>query len=174
MSGMKMDNIDEFYGSGKIRHLQQQMDKDKTETKSHESELLKEIEVLWSRVRRTSPETHISQPLVPVDASRAEESMELATPLQPTLLLSTCSDDTPSEPIDPSLIPLPFSPVRTSSLAFSAELGSSHSSTSLDIQRVQNALAMARENLAQEANALSQLRTEVEDLRRQRPDPSPP
>ncbi|KAI6039962.1 hypothetical protein EDC04DRAFT_2602837 [Pisolithus marmoratus] len=46
--------------------------------------------------------------------------------------------------------------------------------TSLDIQRVKNALAMARENLAQEANALSQLRTEVEDLRRQIPGPSPP
>ncbi|KAI5981437.1 hypothetical protein EDC04DRAFT_2916530 [Pisolithus marmoratus] len=102
------------------------MDKDKTETKSHESELLKEIEVLRSRIRRTSPS------LVLVDASIAEE-----------------------KPIDPSLIPLLFSPLRTSSPTFFAGPGSSHSPTSLDIQRVQNALAMAGENLAQEANALS-------------------
>ncbi|KAI6043856.1 hypothetical protein EDC04DRAFT_538101 [Pisolithus marmoratus] len=175
-SGMMKDNIEDILRiegecvrlSARVYYLQQQMDKANTEVKSRESELLKEIEVLRSRVRRTSP------PLVPVDASIAEESMELATPLQPTLLLSTRSDDTPSEPIDPSLIPLPFSPVRTSSPAFSAELGFSHSPTSLDIQRVQHALAMARDNLAQEANALSRLRTEVEDRRRQIPDPSPP
>ncbi|KAI6014288.1 hypothetical protein EDC04DRAFT_663209 [Pisolithus marmoratus] len=175
-SGTKTDNMEDILRieeecvrlSAQVCHLQQQMDKAKTETKSRESELLKEIEVLRSRVRRTSSS------LVPVDASIAEESMELATPLQPTLLLSTRSDDTPSEPIDPSLIPLPFSPVRTSSPAFSAELGSSHGPASLDIQRVQNALTIARENLAQKENALAQLRTEVEDLRRQIPHPSPP
>ncbi|KAI6014297.1 hypothetical protein EDC04DRAFT_3145146 [Pisolithus marmoratus] len=175
-SDTKTDNMEDILRieeecvrlSAQICHLQQQMDKAKTETNSRESELLKEIEVLRSRVRRTS------SPLVPVDASIAEESMELVTPLQPTLLLSARSDDTPSEPIDPSLIPLPFSPVRTSSPAFSAELGSSRSPTSLDIQRVQNALTIARENLAQKENALAQLRTEVEDLRQQIPHPSPP
>ncbi|KAI6032548.1 hypothetical protein EDC04DRAFT_2898026 [Pisolithus marmoratus] len=150
---MKTDNIENTLRieeecvqlSAQVCHLQQQMDKAKADTKSRESKLLKEIEVLRSR------ETRVFQSLVPVDASIAEEKL-----------------------VDPSFIPLPFSPLRTSSLTFFAGLGSSHSPPSLDIQRIQNALAMARENLAQEANALSQLRTEVEDLRRQMPDPSPP
>ncbi|KAI5988112.1 hypothetical protein EDC04DRAFT_2912662 [Pisolithus marmoratus] len=93
-----------------------------------------------------------------------------------TATISMRSHDAPPEPIDLSLIryPLPFSPVRTSSLTFSAGPGSSHSPTSLDIQPVQNALMMARENLAQKENALAQLLTEVEDLQRQIPNPSPP
>ncbi|KAI5990704.1 hypothetical protein EDC04DRAFT_2911887 [Pisolithus marmoratus] len=173
-SGMKTDNIENILRieegvrpSAQVCHLQQQMDKAKAEMKSRESELLKEIEVLRSR------ETHVFQSLVPVDASIAEESMEFATPLQPSSY--PCSvTDTPPEPVDPSLVPLPFSPLRTSSLTFFAGPGSSHSPTSLDMQRVQNAPAIARDNLAQEANALSQLRMEVEDLRRQIPDPSPP
>ncbi|KAI6014306.1 hypothetical protein EDC04DRAFT_2609052 [Pisolithus marmoratus] len=183
-SGMKTDNTEDILRieeecvrdklSAQVCNPQQQMDKAETETKSRESELLKEIEILRSQVRRTSPETHVSQPLVPVDASIAEESMELPTPLQPILLLSTWNHDTPPEPIDPSLIPLPFSPVRTSSPTFFAGLGSSHSPTPLDIRRAQNALAMARENLTQEANALSRLRTEVEDLRRQIPNHNSP
>ncbi|KAI6039764.1 hypothetical protein EDC04DRAFT_2894910 [Pisolithus marmoratus] len=101
-SGMKKDNIEDILRieeecvrlSAQVCHLQWQMDKAKTETKSRESELLKEIEVLRSWARRTS------SPLVPVDASIAEESMGLATPLQPSLLLSTRSHDTPPEPID--------------------------------------------------------------------------
>ncbi|KAI6033350.1 hypothetical protein EDC04DRAFT_3142335 [Pisolithus marmoratus] len=90
--------------SAPVRYLQEQMDKSKAERKSRESELLNETEVLRSRVRRT----HC--PLVPVDASIAEESMELVTPLQLTLPLSTQSHDTPPEPVDSSSIPLPFSP----------------------------------------------------------------
>ncbi|KAI5988286.1 hypothetical protein EDC04DRAFT_2912560 [Pisolithus marmoratus] len=165
-SGMKKDNIEDILRieeecvrlSAQVCHLQWQMDKAKTETKSRESELLKEIEVLRSWARRTS------SPLVPVDASIAEESMGLATPLQPSLLLSTRSHDTPPEPID-------HLSLRTSCPDFSARVGSSHGPTSLDIQRV---LTIARENIAQKENALSQLRTEVEDLRRQIPHPSPP
>ncbi|KAI6025477.1 hypothetical protein EDC04DRAFT_3143158 [Pisolithus marmoratus] len=85
-SGMKTDNIENILQieeecvqlSAQVCHLQQQMDKEKAEMKSHESELLKEIEVLWSQ------ETHVFQSLVPVDASIAEESMEFAMPLQPS------------------------------------------------------------------------------------------
>ncbi|KAI6108234.1 hypothetical protein F5141DRAFT_105131 [Pisolithus sp. B1] len=154
--------------SAQVCHLRQQMDKAKVETSSREEELLKEIEVLRSRVKRAS------SPPVPVDTSIAEESMELATPLQPTLLLSTRNNDTLPEPIDPSLIPLPFSPLRTSSPTFSPQFVSPHSPTSSDIQRVQIALTTAKENLAQKESALAQLRAEVEDLRRQIPPPSPP
>ncbi|KAI6024654.1 hypothetical protein BKA83DRAFT_214604 [Pisolithus microcarpus] len=154
--------------SAQVCHLRQQMDRAKVETSSREEGLLKEIEVLRSQVRGTS------SPPVPVDASIPEESMELATPLQPTLLLSARSPDTLPEPIDPSLIPLPFSPVRTSSPSVSPQCVSSHSPTFSDIQRVQDALTTAKENLAQKENALAQLRAEVEDLRRQIPLPSPP
>ncbi|KIO09182.1 hypothetical protein M404DRAFT_308389 [Pisolithus tinctorius Marx 270] len=145
--------------SAQVCHLQQQMDKAKADARSREEELLKAIEVLQSRVRRSS------SPLFPVDASIAEESMELATPLQPTMLLSIQNHNTPPEPIDPSLIPLPFSPVRTSSPTFSPRCVSSQSPTPADIQRVEGALTTARENLAQKENALAQLRMEVEDLR---------
>ncbi|KAI6045945.1 hypothetical protein EDC04DRAFT_3086661 [Pisolithus marmoratus] len=63
MSGMKKDNIED------ILWIEEEcpMDKAKTETKSRESELLEEIEVLWSRARRTS------SPLIPANASIAEE-----------------------------------------------------------------------------------------------------
>ncbi|KAI6003399.1 hypothetical protein EDC04DRAFT_2908271 [Pisolithus marmoratus] len=175
-SGMGMHNKEDVLRIGEecvrlsapVYYLQEQMDKAKVERKFRESGLLKEIEVLRSRVRRTS------SLLVPVDASITEGSMELATPLQPTLLLSTRSHDTPPEPVDSSLIPLPFSPGRTSSPTVSTGLASSRSPTSLDIRRVQNAFTIARENLAQKEGALVQLRTEVEDLRRQIPHPSPP
>ncbi|KAI6154883.1 hypothetical protein BKA82DRAFT_309678 [Pisolithus tinctorius] len=174
-SGMKAHNMDDILRiedecvrlSAQVCHLQQQMDKAKADARLREEELLKEIEVLQSRVRRTS------SPLFPVDASIEEESMELATPLQPTMLLSMQSHDTPPEPIDPSLIPLPFSPVRTSSPTVSPRFVSSQSPTPADIQRVEDALTTARENLAQKENALAQLRMEVEDLRRQIPLPSP-
>ncbi|KAI6154870.1 hypothetical protein BKA82DRAFT_4072349 [Pisolithus tinctorius] len=175
-SGMKAHNMEDILRiedecvrlSAHVCHLQQQMDKAKADARSREEELLKEIELLRSRVGRSS------SPLFPVDASIAEESMELATPLQPTMLLSMQNHNTPPEPIDPSLIPLPFSPVRTSSPTFSPRRVSSQSPTPADIQRVEDALTTARENLAQKENGLAQLRMEVEDLRRQIPLPSPP
>ncbi|KAI6154994.1 hypothetical protein BKA82DRAFT_4348091 [Pisolithus tinctorius] len=109
-SGMNAHNMEDILWiedklSAQVCHLQQQMDKAKADARSCEEELLKEIELLQSQ------ETHVLQPLFPVDGSIAEESMELATPLQPTMLLSMQSHNTPPEPIDPSLIPLPFSPV---------------------------------------------------------------
>ncbi|KAI5999448.1 hypothetical protein EDC04DRAFT_2909014 [Pisolithus marmoratus] len=154
-SGMGMHNMEDVLRteeecvrlSAPVCYLQEQMDKAKAERKFRESGLLKEIEVLRSRVRRTS------SPLVPVDASVTEESMKLVTP-QPTLLLSSRSHDTPPEPVDPSLIPLPFSPVRTSSPTVSTGLASSRSPTSLDMRRVQNAFTIARENPAQKEGAL--------------------
>ncbi|KAI6033334.1 hypothetical protein EDC04DRAFT_2215639 [Pisolithus marmoratus] len=174
--GMGMHNMEDVLRteeecvrlSAPVCYLQEQMDKAKAERKSRESGLLKEIEVLRSRVRRTS-----SLPVL-VDASIAEESMKLVTPLQLTLPLSTRSHDTPLEPVDSSLISLPFSPGRTSSPTVSTGLASLRSPTSLDIQRVQNAFTIARENLVQKEGALVQLRTEVEDLRRPISHPSPP
>ncbi|KAI6154890.1 hypothetical protein BKA82DRAFT_4072638, partial [Pisolithus tinctorius] len=158
-SGMKAHNMEDILRIEDecvryVCHLQQQMDKAKADARSREEKLLKEIELLQSQARR------LSSPLFPVDASIAEESMELATPLQPTMLLSMQSRDTPPEPIDPSSYIIALLPCA-------------NSPTPADIQRVEDALTTARENLVQKENALVQLRMEVEDLRRQVPLPSP-
>lgn len=94
--------------------------------------------------------------------------MELATPLEPTTIFPPPDPQTPPEPVDPSLIPLPFSPKRTSSPPASFP-GSLHSPAQRDLQRVQDALMTARDNLMKKECVLAQLRTGVENLQRQIP-----
>ncbi|KAI6007974.1 hypothetical protein EDC04DRAFT_921866 [Pisolithus marmoratus] len=71
MSGMKGDNIEDILRieeecvrlSAQVCHLQEQMDNAKAESKSRQPELLEEIEVLQSRVRRTFSPMVLSMPV---------------------------------------------------------------------------------------------------------------
>ncbi|KAL4064520.1 hypothetical protein J3A83DRAFT_4376741 [Scleroderma citrinum] len=155
--------------STEVQHLQQQIDRTRASAKVREEELLREIATLRSRVGQLSSPYNPE----PFDTSMADENMELATPLQPTTILPLSGPATPPGPIDPSLFPLPFSPERTSSppLLLPAILSSP---AQRELERVQDALTTARDNLAKKDGALAQLRTDVEDLRRQMPRSSLP
>ncbi|KAG9314843.1 hypothetical protein JVU11DRAFT_3939 [Chiua virens] len=99
----------------------------------------------------------------------AEESMELASPLMPTII----SDPLTGHPfqdvqIEADLAALPFSPRHVSSPAPAPSPTSSpasrRSSTPQDIERVQAVLDVARTLLAQKEEALEELRAEMERL----------
>lgn len=150
--------------SAQVHYLQQEVHRTQTSAKAREEELLREIETLRLQLRQLSPPYHPGL----FDVSNADESMELATPLEPTTIFPPPDPQTPPEPVDPSLIPLPFSPKRTSSPPASSP-GSLHSPAQRDLQRVQDALMTARDNLMRKECVLAQLRTDVENLQRQIP-----
>lgn len=164
--------------SAQVHHLQRQIDQTQASAQAREDELLSEIEALRLKLRQLSPVSHpvgfdyrkayiTLQSYHPdfFDASNADESMDLATPLQPTTILPRSNASTAPDPVDPSLIPLPFSPERTSSPPSS----SPGSFAQCDLQRVQEALTTARDNLARKESVLARLRTDVEGLRQQIP-----
>ena len=110
---------------------------------------------------------HASSPQPLEDDIAAEESMELASPLMPTVSTAVPSHDTHTE-ID--LVTFPFSPKHASSpRPTSAALLTSPSATrrspvEQDIGKVQAALDIARNHLKQKEEALAQLHAEVERL----------
>ncbi|KIJ67071.1 hypothetical protein HYDPIDRAFT_26477 [Hydnomerulius pinastri MD-312] len=177
-SGMNMDVFPDVLRveeecvrlSAQVSDLRGQLDYARTSANIREKELLREIEQLRSSTRPQSPRLyHVHSPQLLEDDIAAEEDMELATPLQPTTILSTRSPITSSQFADPLLIPLPFSPERVSSPIASPPPSTSRRSGQQDIERVQEALLAARAHLAEKEDLLAQLRSDVEELRRQIP-----
>ncbi|KAG6329795.1 hypothetical protein ID866_9294 [Astraeus odoratus] len=178
MSGMKTDRMEHVLRieeecirlSAQVHHLQQQLEKSQVSARAREEELLQEIHALQLQVKRSSLPNNCPGPF---DADIAEENMQLATPLQPTSILSAQCPERSAQQDDPSLIPLPFSPERESS-PFSSPPRTSSGPSSHELQRAQDALMAARDNLAQKESVLARLRTDVDDLRRQVPHSKSP
>ena len=110
---------------------------------------------------------HASYPQPLEDDIAAEESMELASPLMPTVSTAVPSHDTHTE-ID--LVTFPFSPKHASSprpastTPLTSPGATRRSPGSQDIGRVQAALGVAQNHLKQKEEALAQLHAEVERL----------
>ncbi|OAX41174.1 hypothetical protein K503DRAFT_767910 [Rhizopogon vinicolor AM-OR11-026] len=99
-----------------VSQLELELECSRSTAKSREQELLKEINSLKATLHQQSPSLyhpHDARHLE--DDIDTEENMDLATPLQPTTILSW--NDLSLTPLqnDPLLVPLPFSPERNSS-----------------------------------------------------------
>ncbi|KAH7884515.1 hypothetical protein F5I97DRAFT_1830966 [Phlebopus sp. FC_14] len=124
--GMRMDDFQTVLRveeecvrlSVQVSELQQELEDVRNSAKFRETELLQEIERLKSSTRRPSSHflrVHNTHPLE--EDINDHESMELATPLQPTTILTAQSPANPFGFTEPLLVPLPFSPERASSPA---------------------------------------------------------
>ncbi|KAH7930196.1 hypothetical protein BV22DRAFT_1028714 [Leucogyrophana mollusca] len=157
--------------SVRLAEVEQQLKDSQSAAKTRETQLLGEIERLKnSSARQSSPRLYHAYGSEHLDDDiDAEESMELATPLQPTTILSARDPQTESPLVDPLLIPLPFLPERESSPATSSvrlpRRGSSPHHEKLN--EIQFHLAQARTQLAGKEKELAELRIAMEDLRRQ-------
>ncbi|KAF8841820.1 hypothetical protein BDN67DRAFT_949041 [Paxillus ammoniavirescens] len=166
-TSMTMDNFSDVLRieeecvrlSAQVDDLQAQLDHTRASARTRERELMLEIEQRFAQPPQRPYHVYGSHPL---EEDIAEDSMELATPLQPTITLSARSPlAATSQPSDPLLVPLPFSPERVSSPI------TSRSPVQQDIQRVHEALEAARAHLAAKETLLVQLRVDMETLRRQ-------
>ncbi|KIK91479.1 hypothetical protein PAXRUDRAFT_149414 [Paxillus rubicundulus Ve08.2h10] len=166
-TNMTMDNLSDVLRieeecirlSAQVNDLQAQLDHTHASAQTRERELMFEIEQRFAQTAQRPYHVYGSHPL---EEDIADDSMELATPLQPTITLSAQSPVvTTSQPSDPHLVPLPFSPERVSSPV------ASRSPIQQGIQRMHEALEAARTHLAAKEALLVQLRVDMETLRRQ-------
>ncbi|KAF9236263.1 hypothetical protein BU15DRAFT_77108 [Melanogaster broomeanus] len=153
-----------------VSDLQEQLDHTRTSARMREEELLQEIEQLRAVAGQSSPRLYnIYTPRPLEDDIAAEECMELATPLQPTITLSSHTPiiitTATAQRTDPLLVPLPFSPERVSSPVASPR--ASRNPGGQDIVGVEEALVAARARLAEKEELLAELRVDMERLRRQ-------
>ncbi|KAF9223927.1 hypothetical protein BS17DRAFT_781436 [Gyrodon lividus] len=152
--------------SAQVSHLQEQLNHTHASARMRETELLREIEQRRASARQPSPHLyHVYSPQPLEEDIATEDSMQLATPMQPTIALSAPSPNAvitiAHQHADPLLVPLPFSPERVSSPIASPRPGEQ------DIQRMQEALGAARPRLPARGTLLAQLRVDVEGLQRQ-------
>ncbi|KAN0093239.1 hypothetical protein V8E55_004023 [Tylopilus felleus] len=157
-----------------VNDLREQLEHARSSARAREKALLREIAQLRASLSSSSdlrPHDlhHVfgAQPLE--DDIATEESMELASPLMPTVIPNPF-------PVAPSdnlhlEVSFPFSPRHVSSPAPEVPLtppGTARRSPNpQDIERVQVALDVARTHLAQKEEALVQLRAEMERLQRE-------
>ncbi|KAF8557456.1 hypothetical protein OG21DRAFT_316188 [Imleria badia] len=161
-----------------VDDLREQLQHARASARVREKALLREVARLQvtsssSTVLRPPQDLHnifSAQPLE--DDIVTDESMELASPLMPTIVLNPL----PVHPsynldTDADLVSFPFSPRRVSSPAPEAPLTppptTGRSPGPQDIERVQATLDVARTLLAQKEEALTQLRAEMERLQQE-------
>ncbi|OJA18176.1 hypothetical protein AZE42_05300 [Rhizopogon vesiculosus] len=99
-----------------VSQLELELECSRSTAKSREQELLNEINSLKAILHQPSPSLynpHDARHLE--DDIDVEENMDLATPLQPTAILSWNDPSLTSLQNDPLLVPLPFSPEGNSS-----------------------------------------------------------
>lgn len=109
------------------------------------------------------------------DDTDAEQNMELATPLQPTVILSWNDPNSTSLPNDPLVVPLPFSPERVSSpiIPPSGPLPRPSSPHPVKLTRLEEELEAVTAQLNSKQLALDQLKNNMEELQRLLPDEPP-
>lgn len=162
--------------ASQVSHLEQELQHSRSSAKSRELELLKEIDALKLLLHQQSPNlyhAHDTQHLD--DGMDVEQNMELATPLQPTTILSWNNSGLTSFLVDPLLIPLPFSPEGSSSpvMSSSRSLPRPSSPHPVKIRRVEEGLEIARAELAMKELALDQLKIDMEQLQHLLPEEPP-
>ncbi|KAG1870603.1 hypothetical protein DFJ58DRAFT_19156 [Suillus subalutaceus] len=162
--------------ASQVSHLEQELQHSRSSAKSREHELLKEIEALKLSMHQHSPNLYHAYDAQHLDDGiEVEKNMELATPLQPTAILSWNDPGLTSFPMDPLLIPLPFSPERDSSptISSSRPLPRPSSPHPVKLRRLEEELEVARAQLATKQLALDQLKSDMEELERLLPEEPP-
>ncbi|KAI9568237.1 hypothetical protein HD554DRAFT_786353 [Boletus coccyginus] len=160
-----------------VDDLREQLQHARAFARGREEALLREIAQLrtHSFVVRPTHDLHdiVGGSIQPLeDDIAAEESMELASPLTPTVVLDPFSAH-PSHNLDTEadLVSFPLSPRHVSSPAPESPptplYTTRRSPGPPDIERVQAALDVARTHLTQKEEALAQLRTEMGRLQAQ-------
>lgn len=162
--------------TSQVLHLEQELQHSRSSAKSREHELLKEIDALKLSLYQQSPNlyhAHDAQHLD--DGIDVKQNMELATPLQPTTILSWNNPSLTSFPMDPLLVPLPFSPERNSSpiISSSCPLPRPSSPHPVKFRRLEEGLEVARAQLATKQLALDQLKLDMEELQHLVPEEPP-
>ncbi|KAG0705662.1 hypothetical protein DFH29DRAFT_258801 [Suillus ampliporus] len=161
--------------ASQVSQLEQELEHSRSSAKSREQELLKEIDALTRSLHQQSPNLYHAHDAQHLDGGiDVEQNMELATPLQPTALLSW-NNPSLTCPMDPLLIPLPFSPERNSSpiIPTSRSLPRPSSPHPVKIRRLEEGLEVARAQLTAKQLALDQLKFDMEELRHLLPEEPP-
>ncbi|KAG1887289.1 hypothetical protein F4604DRAFT_1240756 [Suillus subluteus] len=161
--------------ASQVSHLEQELQYSRSSAKSREHELLKEIEALKLSMHQSPNLYHAHDAQHLDDGIDVEKNMELATPLQPTAILSWNDPGLTSFYMDPLLIPLPFSPERDSSptISSSRPLPRPSSPHPVKLRRLEEGLEVARAQLATKQLALDQLKSDMEELERLLPEEPP-
>ncbi|KAF8127049.1 hypothetical protein EV363DRAFT_1452709 [Boletus edulis] len=161
-----------------VDDLREQLQHARSFARAREKVLLREMAQLRasssssSVLHPTQDLHHIFSPQ-PLEADIAtEESMELASPLMPTVIPDPLpAHSSQSLDAEADLVSFPFSPGRAFSPALEAPTtpprDTRRSPGPQDIERVQAALDVARTHLAQKEEALVQLRAEMERLQQE-------
>ncbi|KAG8213425.1 hypothetical protein J3R82DRAFT_11928 [Butyriboletus roseoflavus] len=180
--GINLDNFQDILRvegecvrlQAEVDDLREELQHARTFARAREKVLLREIAQL--RASASSPSglrpahdlRRVFSPQPLEDDIASEESMELASPLMPTIVPNLNLFPTPAfhdSDTDADLVSFRFSPKHVSSPA--PEVPSTpphttpHSPGPQEIERVQTALDAARTHLAQKEEALAQLRTEM-------------
>lgn len=159
--------------ASQVSHLEQELQHSRSSAKSREYELLKEIEALKLSLHQHSPNLYHAHDAQHLDDGIDEEkNMKLATPLQPTAILSW---NDPGFRMDPLLIPLPISPDRNSSptISSSRPLPRPSSPHPVKLRRLEEGLEVARAQLTTKQLALDQLKSDMEELEHLLPEEPP-
>ncbi|KAG2140094.1 hypothetical protein DEU56DRAFT_292957 [Suillus clintonianus] len=162
--------------ASQVSHLEQELEHSRSSAKSREQELLKEIDALKLSLHQQSPSLYLAHDVQHLDDGLdVEQNMELATPLQPTAILPWNNPGLTTLPIDPLLIPLPFSPKRNSSpvIPLSRPLPRPSSPHPIKLRRLEERLEVARVQLTAKEQALDQLKIDMEELRHLLPEEPP-
>jgi len=180
-----------FRLTSRVSQLELELERSRSSAQSREQELLKEIGALkLSLCQRSSASAvraegtcsppdhqgpyhaHSAQPLD--DGIDAEQNMELATPLQPTTVLSW--DNLSLTPPNDSLISrLPLSPERNSSpiIPPSRPVPRPSSPHPVKLKRLEEGLEVARDQPTEDQLTLGQLKNDMEELQRLLTDKPP-
>lgn len=162
--------------ASQVSHLEHELQHSRSLAKSREHELLKEIDALKLLLHHQSPNLYYAHDAQHLDDGiDVEQNMELATPLQPTAILSWNNPGLPSFPVDPHLIPLPFSPESNSSPIISSSrcLSRPSSPHPVKLRRLEEGLEVARAQLATKQLVLDQLKFDMEELQHLLPEEPP-
>lgn len=162
--------------ASQVSHLEHELQYSRSLAKSREHELLKEIDALKLLLHHQSPNLYYAHDTQHLDDGiDVEQNMELATPLQPTAILSWNNPGLTSFPVDPHLIPLPFSPESNSSPIISSShcLSRPSSPHPVKLRRLEEGLEVARAQLATKQLVLDQLKFDMEELQHLLPEEPP-
>lgn len=162
--------------ASQVSHLEHELQHSRISAKSREHELLKEIDALKLLLHQQSPDIYYAHDAQHLDDGiDVEQNMELATPLQPTAILSWNNPGLTSFPVNPHLIPLPFSPESNSSpiISSSRPLPRPSSPHPVKLRRLEEGLEVARAQLAAKQLALDQLKFDMEELQHLLPEEPP-
>lgn len=162
--------------ASQVSHLEHELQHSRSLAKSREHELLKEIDALKLLLHHQSPNLYYAHDTQHLDDGiDVEQNMELATPLQPTAILSWNNPGLTSFPVDPHLIPLPFSPESNSSPIISSShcLSRPSSPHPVKLRRLEEGLEVARAQLATKQLVLDQLKFDMEELQHLLPEEPP-